>query len=146
MGKLLGIARKAKSGAPMDELSVAEISPERGLEGDYRGKLRRRQISVLSREDWNSACDELDRPLPWTTRRANLLVEGLALKETKGARLRIGEVLLEVYCETDPCAVMDKAQEGLRKALEPDWRGGVCCRVLEGGRISLSDVVEFDYQ
>ena len=141
MGKLLGIARKAESGAVMEVLDAAEVTAERGLEGDYRGKLRRRQISVLSKEDWERACEEHGRDLSWTTRRANLLVEGLALKETKGARLKIGEAILEVYCETDPCEVMDKASEGLRKALEPDWRGGVCCRVIKGGRISLDDEV-----
>ena len=146
MGKLLGIARKAKSGAPMEELGTVEITLERGLEGDYRGKLRRRQISVLAREDWEAACEVLGEPLPWTTRRANLLVAGLSLSESKGARLKIGTAVLEVYCETDPCAVMDKAREGLRQALEPDWRGGVCCRVIEGGRISLEDEVTLDYQ
>lgn len=146
MGKLLGIARKAKSGAVMEDLDTAEVTIERGLEGDYRGKLRRRQISVLSREAWEAACQAHGQPLPWTTRRANLLVEGLELKETKGAHLKVGEVVLEVYCETDPCALMDQASSGLREALEPDWRGGVCCRVIKGGRISLEDEVAFDYQ
>ncbi len=144
MGKLIGIARKAKSGAVMENLDTVEVTVERGLEGDYRGKLRRRQISVLSREDWDKACEDLDRDLPWTTRRANLLLEGTALKETKGARLKIGNVILEVYCETDPCAVMDKASQGLRQALEPDWRGGVCCRVISGGKISVGDSVALD--
>ncbi len=141
MGKLLGIARKAESGAIMEILDTADVTVERGLEGDYRGKLRRRQISILSKEDWETACGEHGQDLPWTTRRANLLVEGLALKETKGAKIKIGAAVLEVYCETDPCEVMDTASDGLKKALEPDWRGGVCCRVIEAGRISLDDEV-----
>ncbi|WP_282609339.1 MOSC domain-containing protein [Pelagibius sp. Alg239-R121] len=143
MGKLLGIARKAKSGAPMEEIHAAGVTVEQGLEGDYRGKLRRRQISVLAREDWEATCAEHGKDLAWTTRRANLLVEGVALKEATGSRLKIGDVVLEIYCETDPCTIMDKASPGLRRALEPDWRGGVCCRVIKGGRISLGDDVDF---
>lgn len=143
-GRLLGIARKSKSRAPMEELQGAELTPETGLEGDYRGKLRRRQVSVLSREAWEETCKTHGKDLPWTTRRANILIEGLELKESKGARLRIGNAVLEVHCETDPCSRMDDASPGLRKALEPDWRGGVCCRVISGGEISVGDSVEIE--
>jgi MOSC domain-containing protein YiiM len=37
---------------------------------------------------------------------------------------------------------MDEARAGLKKALYPDWRGGITCRVSEGGRIALGDPVE----
>lgn len=145
MGKLLGIARKSISRAPMEEIERAELTVETGLEGDYRGKLRRRQVSVLSREAWEAACLEHGQDLVWTTRRANLLIEGIDLKETKGAHLKIGETILEVYCETDPCSRMDEASAGLREALEPDWRGGVCCRVINNGRIAVGDEVILRY-
>lgn len=144
MGKLLGIARKSKSRAPMEEIAGAELTAETGLEGDYRGKLRRRQVSVLSREAWEETCREHGEELPWTTRRANLLVEGIELLKTTGARLTIGSAILEVYCETDPCSRMDDASPGLRKALETNWRGGVCCRVISGGEISVGDNVTLD--
>ena len=42
---------------------------------------------------------------------------------------------------TTPCARMDEAQAGLREALYPEWRGGVTCKVLEGGRVSVGDDV-----
>ncbi|HEY8246260.1 MAG TPA: hypothetical protein VIG38_03130 [Hyphomicrobium sp.] len=42
---------------------------------------------------------------------------------------------------TTPCARMDEAQAGLRKALYPEWCGGVTCKVLEGGRVSVGDDV-----
>ena len=145
MGKLLGLARKSRSRAAMEEITSAAITVDEGLEGDYRGRLRRRQISVLAREDWDRVCTELGRDLSWTTRRANLYLEGIALKDTQGARLKIGEdVILEVHCETDPCSRMDELSEGLRKALESDWRGGVCCRVISGGRIAAGDSVVFE--
>jgi len=126
----------------METLETVELTEDKGVAGDYRGKLRRRQVSVLAREDWEKACADAGADLSWTMRRANLLVEGLALKEKEGAQLRIGNALLEVVMETDPCAQMDKAYNGLRKALEPNWRGGVCCRVLKGGTIAVGDEVE----
>ena len=42
---------------------------------------------------------------------------------------------------TSPCARMEAARKGLLKALHPEWRGGVTCKVLEGGRVSIGDEV-----
>ena len=44
--------------------------------------------------------------------------------------------------QTYPCARMEEARAGLLKALAKEWRGGVTCRVLEGGRIAIGDPVE----
>ena len=55
--------------------------------------------------------------------------------------MRVGAVVLEVTYPTTPCQRMDEAREGLMRALYPDWRGGVTCRVLEGGRVALGDAV-----
>jgi MOSC domain-containing protein YiiM len=53
--------------------------------------------------------------------------------------LHIGEVELQITMETRPCHLMDRAHEGLRAALRPEWRGGVCCVVRRGGAIKLGD-------
>jgi MOSC domain-containing protein YiiM len=79
--------------------------------------------------------------LPWTARRANLLVEGVALPKARGGQVRIGPVLIEVTYPTQPCARMEEAHAGLLKALHPDWRGGITARVLEGGTVRLGDPV-----
>lgn len=140
-GTLLGIAVRAKSKAPMDVLEDAVITEDRGVESDSRGRPSDRQVTVLASEDWAAACDELDQPLPWTHRRANLLIDGIALKETTGSIIRIGDVELQVTGETDPCGRMDQLHSGLRKALTPDWRGGVCCRVIRGGEVHKGQAV-----
>lgn len=141
-GRLIGIARKSARRAPMQELSTGLITPQAGLEGDHRGaKYRTRQITVLAREDWEATLAEVGSDLPWTARRANLLVEGIVLPRTGGI-LRIGPVRLEVTAQTYPCARMEEASEGLMPALAKDWRGGVTCRVLEGGHIAVADAVE----
>ena len=144
-GSLTGIARRAKLRDPMEELTAGIISPLTGLEGDARGaKYPRRQITVLARGDWQAAIASLadlagPGPLPWTTRRANLLIEGLRLPRAKGALIAIGPVILEVTGQTYPCQRMEAAHRGLLSALAPDWRGGVTCRVIAGGPIAIGD-------
>ncbi|MFO1049738.1 MAG: MOSC domain-containing protein [Geminicoccaceae bacterium] len=126
----------------MEELAEAELSPERGVEGDFRGRPGRRQLVLLAAEDWADALADLgEETSPWTVRRANLLVEGVELSRGPAARLRIGEALVELTGECDPCEVMDRQRPGLRAALEPDWRGGRTARVIEGGRLRVGDAV-----
>ena len=136
MGKLLGIAVRSASRAPMREVQEASVSLDEGVGGDFRGRPGPRQVTVLSSEAWADACRDLGSDLHWTTRRANLLVEGLDLARTQGGRLQIGELILEITGETDPCARMDEQVPGLRQALESDWRGGITCRVLTPGPIT----------
>lgn len=140
--KLIGIARRAKSRAPMETLEQVGCSTALGVDGDFRGKLRKRQVTILSIEDWQAACDAIGRDdLPWTTRRANLLVTGISLPREVGAKVSIGSVMVEITGETDPCRRMENAAPGLEEALRPDWRGGVTCRVIEGGNIQCGDAV-----
>ena len=145
--RLTGIARRAQPRAAMETLSVGTVSVAAGLEGDFRGKNGHRQVTVIFAQDWEAACHVLGQDLSWTTRRANLLVEGLSGLEgikVLGARLRVGPVLLEVTEETEPCSRMDAQAQGLREALKPDWRGGICCKVLEGGTIALGAAVTIE--
>jgi MOSC domain-containing protein YiiM len=140
-GKLLAIARHDKPRGPIEELERATVSLERGVEGDFRGAKTDHQVAIVFREDWQAACREHGHDLPWTTRRANLFVEGVAGFKRIGAQIKVGEVLLEVRGETEPCSRMDAASQGLRAALQPDWRGGVLCQVLTPGGIARGDRV-----
>jgi MOSC domain-containing protein YiiM len=145
-GRLLGIALRGATRVPMQQLERAEVTLDAGVVGDFRGRPGKRQVTLLARESWDDACRELGVALPWTTRRANLLIEGLALEQSAGRRLRIGPVLLEVTSECDPCQVMDAQHQGLRAALQPAWRGGVTCRVLEAGTLARGDVAQWEEQ
>lgn len=134
----------------MEVLAAASISREAGLAGDHKGlKFRNRAITVLSIEQWREALAELVAEgcpspvdLPWTARRANLLVEGVRLPRARGAIVRVGKVKLEVTYPTQPCRRMEEAHPGLLKALHPQWRGGVTAKVLEPGDIAVGDEVE----
>jgi len=141
-GTVVALARCLVKRGPMELLKQARISLDKGVEGDPRGHKKGRQVTVLSREAWEAACADLGRPLDWTTRRANVLVEGVDLAFTKHQRLRIGEVLFTIAMQTQPCFLMDEFEPGLKQALKPEWRGGVCCAVLTPGTIHIGDKVE----
>ena len=143
MGSLLGIASAPVKRGPLTPLTDAVVDVGAGVLGDARGTRAGRQVTVLFRESWDAACGELGAELPWTTRRANLLVEGVEVPR-EGQHLIIGSVVLEVTQETQPCQLMEAAHQGLRAALTPEWRGGVCCRVVKGGTIRIGDSVEVE--
>lgn len=140
-GKLLGIALTPELRAPMQEERTASVSVENGIAGDARGRKRGRQVTVLFREGWEDACRDLRVTLPWTTRRANLYVQGVERPRSIGGRISIGDVVLEVTQETAPCMLMEHFHAGLKAALRPEWRGGVCCEVVSGGEIRVGDAV-----
>lgn len=148
-GRLAGIARRAVPKGPMEVLDTALVTLEGGVEGDCRGQLKpggrgKRQVTLIERADWDAALAEIDRDIPWQERRANLLVEAFDLPQIPGTRLRIGPVLLETTVECDPCHRMDAIADGLQAALRPDWRGGACARVIEGGTIRIGDNIRIE--
>ena len=143
-GRVLAIARREKSRAPMEEVDVAQVTTETGVEGDFRGNPDERQVTVLTRESWQAACAELGMNVPWTTRRANILIEGLRVEGKLGKTIRIGDMTLRITGETDPCNRMEEQVTGLRQALTPDWRGGVTCRVVTSGHIAIGDSVDLE--
>jgi MOSC domain-containing protein YiiM len=143
MGHLLAIARVPVKRGAVVSATEAIVGRDNGVLGDARGIRAGRQVTIVFREGWDAACRDLGVELPWTTRRANLLVEGVPVPGA-GRRLVIGAAVLEVTQETQPCQVMEAAHRGLRAALTPEWRGGVCCRVVQGGTIRIGDRVDVE--
>jgi len=130
----------------MELVEHVEITVDGGLHGDCRGVVKpggrgRRQVTLIERADWDAAMAEVGHNIPWQERRANLLVEGMDLPQVPGTLIRIGDVVLEVTRETDPCERMEALATGLKAALSVDWRGGVCTRVKAGGHIAVGDVI-----
>ncbi len=141
MGRLAGIARREKKRAPMETLEQAEVSDQTGVAKDFRGKPGNRTVTVISTRAWRKVCAELGQDIPWTIRRANLLVDDIDLPRSVGQIIQIGEVRLEVTMEVDPCFRMEEQVKGLKAALTPDWRGGVGCTVLRNGAVSIGNPV-----
>jgi MOSC domain-containing protein YiiM len=141
IGVLRGIAHRPTDDEPMREAREAVVVIGRGLEVENR-KSGRREVTLISAESWADVCRELGVSLPWYTRRANLLIEGMELSVTIGRVIRIGTIEVRIHGESKPCNVMEAQQVGLRDALKPHCRGGVFGEVLVGGTIRVDDKVE----
>ena len=133
----------------METLDHADVTVEEGLHGDFRGSLKpgrnQRQVTVMAVEGWRDALQELDAAVSWEQRRVNLLVEGLELERTEGARIIFDSgLVLEVTGECDPCSRMEEIAPGLKAVLLPHWRGGVTTIVIESGPIRVGDNVRIE--
>jgi len=126
----------------MDPALAGVLVAGRGLAGNGN-QGGRRQVILLEEERWAEALAELGAELAPSTRRANLLINGLPLAGSRGRMLRIGPCRLRIWTECNPCRQMDEACPGLQQALRPGWRGGACAEVLEGGAVTLGDAVEW---
>jgi MOSC domain-containing protein YiiM len=126
----------------MDATLEATFVAGRGIAGnaDQGG---RRQVTLIDRQGWDAATEELGTPVDPSLRRANLLISGLTLAESRGRVLRVGPVRLRINGETRPCEVMDRAWPGLRKALSAPWRGGAFAEVLDDGHLKVGDSAEW---
>ncbi len=125
----------------MREVEATTAVPGAGLTGDHAGG-GNRQVTLLDEAAWRDACAELGQELSPGARRANLVLSGIDLDAAIGRALRIGPCLIRVIAETRPCRLMDDVVDGLQKALDPNRRGGVYGRVLEGGEVRVGAPVE----
>lgn len=139
-GTLEAIWSKRAHRGPMDPLAGARLVAGAGVEGSV-GRSARRQVTLLDADHWERVTAALGVALDPAARRANLLLRGIPLAETRGRLLRVGVTLLRIGGETTPCERMDEAAPGLRELLRPDWGGGAFAQVLEGGPIAIGDPV-----
>ena len=127
----------------MDPVAAATLVAGRGLVGNA-DQGRRRQVTLIESEIWNRLMRELSASVSPAARRANLLVKGISLAESRDRILRIGPCRLRIAGETRPCERMDEVLPGLRAALGVDWAGGVFAEVLDDGEIAVGDEVAWD--
>lgn len=142
-GRLEAIWIKRAHRAPMKEVAEAVMVPGKGIEGDVNTS-RRRQVTIIEREMWDAQMRELGTAASPVGRRANFLVSGVKLAETRGRILRVGGVRLAIGGETTPCERMDEYLPGLRAAMKPNWGGGAFAQVLDDGIVTIGDTVEFE--
>lgn len=120
----------------MESLLAAEVVADVGFAGcAHAHGGTDRQILIMDKE----TLDALD--LSPGTIRENITTEGINVNGLEpGARLRIGEAVLQVAVPCTPCSLMDKIRPGLRKEIR--GRRGILCRVLRGGTIRTGDAIE----
>ena len=126
----------------MDPQDEAELVTQRGIKGNAN-QGGRRQVTLMSAERWAELAVELGAPLDPSIRRANLLLSGIDLIETRGRTLRIGGATLKINGETRPCERMEEAHPGLQAAMRHRWGGGAYAEVVAGGTIHVGDEADW---
>jgi len=119
------------------------LTAGKGIDGNAdRGG--RRQVTLIDAARWEALMAELGSALDPRERRANLLLEGIDLTESRGRLLRVGSARLRMNGETRPCERMDEALPGLQEAMRAGWGGGAFAEVLESGEIAINDLAEWE--
>ena len=141
-GRVETIWIKRFRGGPMDSVPEARAVVGSGLEGNVEqgGK---RQVTLLSADDWAVVSEELGEGVDPKLRRANLFVSGIDFLDRRGRVLRIGDCRIRVNGRTAPCRSLEEARAGLQEALRPDWRAGAYGEVVTEGTIALGDPVSW---
>lgn len=126
---------------PMRAVDHVEVEAGRGIVGDRYHGTRHRHVTVQSQDDLDTASGIHGAEVRAELTRRNVTISDGPVPRDPGARLRIGEVLLEVVRVAAPCKLLDDtigpgAQEALRR------RAGSVCRVLEGGTVRVGDPVD----
>jgi MOSC domain-containing protein YiiM len=141
-GRLETIWIKRMKRGPMDPAETAATVADRGIVGnaDQGGK---RQVTVIEREVFDRIRQTLPDARPFM-RRANLMVSGIRLEESRRHILTVGGVRILLLGETRPCERMDEQCPGLRAALGERWGGGAYGTVLDDGEMRVGDTVSIE--
>ena len=142
-GRVEALWTKRARRGPMDPAEGVRMAAGKGIETDANFGRSRRQVTVIEREVFETIRETLPDADP-AMRRANVMVSGIRLKDTRDGILRLGAVRLHVRGETRPCERMDAQCPGLTAALDPDWNGGVYAVVLDDGEVRVGDEARWD--
>ncbi|GAB4452742.1 MAG: MOSC domain-containing protein [Anaerolineae bacterium] len=141
-GTLEAIWLKRMKGGPMDPQQQAGLKANAGLVGNANqgGK---RQVTIIEKERWEDIMAAMGADLDPAARRANIMVSGISLANSRGQVLQIGNCRIKIYGETTPCSHLDDALPGLQDAMRGNWSGGVFGEVLDDGEITVGDEVRW---
>ena len=143
MGKIEQIWIKRFHRGPMDPVTHGTLVAGQGLL-DSANQGGRRQVTLIARERWNLAVQSMGIHIDPILRRANVLVAGIDLENTRTRILQVGGCRLLIRGETRPCERMDEAVPGLQNALDAHWGGGVFAEILRGAEITVGDNVTWE--
>jgi MOSC domain-containing protein YiiM len=137
--------RDAESPRPQDHftrvpLERARLVESQGIEGDAKGGSGDRQVNVMCAEMLEELAGEGFKAGPGQLGE-QLIVAGIAADSlVAGARLRIGDAVVEVTAPRTGCARFEMIQGKPKQAAK--GRLGVLTRVVSGGEVAVGDPVE----
>ncbi len=143
VGQVEWIGIRPAKGTPMMPLDEVQLIADKGVSGDrFKGRAgSARQVTLIQREhlDVIAACLGKDRIAPELLRR-NIVVSGINLLALKDKTFRIGGAVLSFSGLCHPCSKME-LQLGAGGYNAMRGHGGINARVLQSGRLRVSDKV-----
>ena len=139
-GKVVGVYIGAEKGAGKMAVENAELVADYGIRGDSHAGSDDRQISLFESEVLRELQPEgIDIPAEGMS--ANLFTEGITLNSLRpGARLRVGEAIIEISEARKPCGSLTKLDKRLPKLLYQ--RCGLLGRIIKGGAVRAGQEIE----
>jgi MOSC domain-containing protein YiiM len=136
VAEVLHLFQALAHGQPVREFDEVFAVENKGFEDCIHGRRgSRRQVLLMDLETLETFGIAPGRV------KENITTRGIVLDRlSMGQRMRVGEALLEVTKECEPCHQMDAIRQGLQEALR--GRRGILCRVVESGRIRHGDQIE----
>ena len=101
------------------------------------------EVTLIESENLDYIRSEIGIRVKNGEHRRNIITRGIRLGDLRRKRFRVGEAVLEYDRPRPPCRhVQDLSEPGMRGALK--GRGGICARVVRGGKIRARDAIEVE--
>lgn len=143
-GRLEWIGLRSERRGAIQVVDSAWAAEDQGLEGDHRMSKTpgsARQVTIISREFIESICRHTGHSsIDPALLRRNLVISGMNMNLLRHQRLQVGEAVLETTALCHPCSRMNEAL-GPGGAAAMFGYGGLCARIIQGGRITVGDPV-----
>jgi MOSC domain-containing protein YiiM len=137
-----------EGGAPVERVEEVEALKGCGLEGDrycsgtgHWSRFERDcEVTFVEAEDLDRIGLETGLRVENGEHRRNIVTRGVSLKDLRRARFRVGEAVFGYGKPCSVCRHVERLTEpGMAQALK--GRGGMCARVLKGGRVRSGDAI-----
>jgi MOSC domain len=137
--------------APMESVASAELVGGHGVQGDRYSSLAGtfseealrpdQEVTLIESEEIDAFNEDTGLAVDYGAVRRNVVTRGVRLNDLVGRQFRVGQALLEGMRLCEPCTHLASlvSAEVLSGLVQ---RGGLRARILEGGRIRVSDPVD----
>lgn len=133
-GRVAHLFLKEGHAMPMRSVPAVTAVAGKGLEGDAAFGRERRQVLLVGQSSLS------DFSLLPGMLRENMTLTGMVLEDlADGTLLEVGEAVLEIIGDCEPCGQMDALRPGLREAIR--GRRGKLARVTRRGEVRVGDSV-----